>query len=211
MTPVSQCDRPGRVRREADAKALETIVGGIEAKFAPWLQTTRAIAADLESLNGFRWQSGQLAGFFRYVAAEAEIALRLTLDDLAGSIPTVAAGTGNEKLRIGVEPVRPEPEIIVPTTTRLFALRAVKWTDASGKLQRASKFSDVDLSAEAAARALECGACVPVDDPRRREVGGSSPQPPRDEWCTSLDPATVPPTIELKDGFERPYLATVKA
>jgi hypothetical protein len=90
-----------RIKAEADAKALAGVVDGLEDKFGPWLEATRAVAADLESLNNFTY-TDPLAAFFRHTAGEAEFALRMTLDELARSISAVAAGT--KEVRIGPQP-----------------------------------------------------------------------------------------------------------
>jgi hypothetical protein len=103
-----------RIKCEADAKALGAVVAGLEGKFGPWLDATRAIAADLESLNGHTYQPAPLAAFFRHTAGEAEFALRMTLDELARSIPAVAAGMMTVK--IGVE--QPEPVAATPAPAR---------------------------------------------------------------------------------------------
>ncbi len=58
-------DELGRIKWEADAAALVAVVAGLEAKLSPWLESTRAISADLKSLNGFRWQPAPLAAFFQ--------------------------------------------------------------------------------------------------------------------------------------------------
>jgi hypothetical protein len=198
----------GRVKREADAKALAAVLASLEDKFAPWLQATRAIAADLESLNGFRWQSGQLAGFLRNVAGEAEIGLRVTLDDLAGSIPAVMAGTGNEKLRIGFEPLRPEPE---PVPHELvFCLKPVKWRADNGQQCAAQRFADANLPAAIAARAISSGVCCALSDPRRKQNHGVAVGHPDLSVCVDLSGAAEPGQFEQLDRGP-PYLATIKA
>jgi hypothetical protein len=81
-----------RIRCEADAEALAAVVAGLEEQFQPWLEATRAVAAGLEEINGFRYQAAPLAGFYRHIAGEGEIALRVVLDDLSGAIGEVARG-----------------------------------------------------------------------------------------------------------------------
>jgi hypothetical protein len=103
-----------RIKCEADAKALGAVVASLENKFGPWLDSTRAIAADLESLNGHTYQPAPLAAFFRHMAGEAEFALRMTLDDLARSIPAVIAGI--KTVRIGIEPVVAAKAVIAAPT-----------------------------------------------------------------------------------------------
>ena len=88
-----------RIKCEADAASLATVIANVERNMKPFLEVTRALAADLESLNGFRHQAAGLAAFFRRVAGEGEIALRIVIDEFAGAIPAVANGT--QQITIG--------------------------------------------------------------------------------------------------------------
>lgn len=81
-----------KVKCERDAAALAAIIASLESRFGPWLEATRAIAAGLEEVNGFRYQAAPLAAFYRHIAGEGEIALRVVLDDLSGAIGEVARG-----------------------------------------------------------------------------------------------------------------------
>jgi hypothetical protein len=81
-----------RIKCEADAAALGAVIAGLEKNFEPWLRATRAIAAGLEEVNGFRYQAAPLAAFYRHIASEGEFALRVVLDDLSGAIGEVARG-----------------------------------------------------------------------------------------------------------------------
>jgi len=94
-----------RIASEADAASLAAIVANLEKNVKPLLEVTRALAADLESLNDFRYQAGGLAAYFRHIAGEGEIALRLVIDDFSGAVAAVAAGT--QKIRIGNAPLVP--------------------------------------------------------------------------------------------------------
>ena len=88
-----------RLACEANAASLAAVVANVENRMKPFLEVTRALAADLESLNGFRHQAAGLAAFFRRVAGEGEIALRIVIDEFAGAIPAVANGT--QQITIG--------------------------------------------------------------------------------------------------------------
>jgi hypothetical protein len=88
-----------RIACEANAASLAVVVANIDKNMKPFLEVSRALAADLESLNGFRYQAAGLAAFFRRVAGEGEIALRIVIDEFAGAIPAVANGT--QQITIG--------------------------------------------------------------------------------------------------------------
>jgi hypothetical protein len=90
----------------------------------------------------------------------------------------------------------PKPEAVMlslappkPVKIRLFAMRPVKWTDAAGMQRFVHKYNDIDLSEQAAAFALRVGACVPIADPRRKQLHGTSPGHPEPNWCVDLDDA----------------------
>jgi hypothetical protein len=94
-----------KVKCERDAAALGAITANLEKRFGPWLEATRAIAAGLEEVNGFRYQAAPLAGFYRHIAGEGEIALRTVLDDLNGAIGEVSRG--ERAITIGSAPPTP--------------------------------------------------------------------------------------------------------
>lgn len=82
-----------------------------------------------------------------------------------------------------VEPVKEKP----PPTVRLFAMRPIKWRDASGQQRSAQKFTDADLTESAAARGLASGACVRLSDPLRKQHHGTAPGPVRVDLAFDLD------------------------
>jgi hypothetical protein len=88
--------------------------------------------------------------------------------------------------------VAPVAEVPAAPTQIVFALRSVKWRDENGVQQLGAKFSDVYLPPQTAARALQSGACVRVDDPLRRKNKGWSTEIPRADLAFDLDadPAT---------------------
>jgi len=91
-------------------------VANLEKNLMPFLEASRALAADLEGLNNFRYQATGLAAYFRRVAGESEIALRVVIDEFSGAIAAVA--DGSQKIQIGVGP--PVPAVVaasaVPST-----------------------------------------------------------------------------------------------
>jgi hypothetical protein len=80
-----------------------------------------------------------------------------------------------------------------PPTQALFCLRSVKWIDDAGQQRIAGKFEDAEVPVRLVGKALKCGACVPITDPRRRELHGTQGGfAPRLDTATDLDvdPAT---------------------
>jgi hypothetical protein len=80
-----------------------------------------------------------------------------------------------------------------PPSQVLFCLRSVKWVDDAGQQRIAGKFEDAEVPVRLVGKALKCGACVPMTDPRRRELHGTQGGfPPRLDTATDLDvdPAT---------------------
>lgn len=94
-----------RITCEADAASLAAIVVNLEKNLKPLLEVSRALAADLESLNDFRYQAAGLAAYFRHFAGDGEIALRIVIDDFSGAVAAVADGT--QKINIGKTPAVP--------------------------------------------------------------------------------------------------------
>ena len=81
---------------------------------------------------------------------------------------------------------------------KVFTVKPIKWTGdgkhaalptvSVGKLQAAPAFVDVMLPPELAARALELGAAVPIDDERARTQRGTRPWAhPKMRFCVALD------------------------
>jgi len=102
------------------------------------------------------------------VLPEADLIANVLRAHAAG----VMAGELPASLPKPAEPVQPNV-IERPPTQRLFTLRVVRWLDASGVQQVADQYVDADLTPSAASNCLRCGAVVPVDDPRRRNLRGA--------------------------------------
>jgi hypothetical protein len=102
--------------------------------------------------------------------------------------------------------VAPVAEVPAAPTQIVFALRSVKWRDENGVQQLGAKFSDVYLPPQTAARALQSGACVRVDDPLRRKNKGWSSEIPRADLAFDLDaePDHISVAPEHHSAFE-PY------
>jgi hypothetical protein len=82
-------------------------------------------------------------------------------------------------------PVVAEP---APETRRLFTLLSVKWRDETGKLQVSDQYTDIDLPLHLVGRALRKGACVSIDDDRRKQnLNAHGGRHPSAEYAVDLD------------------------
>jgi hypothetical protein len=187
-----------RVERQAASESLAASVASIESKLEPWLTATRAFAESLQSIAHVRFEPGQIAAYIGGCAGQAEIALAVMLDDLRRMVPAIAGGH---------EPIPRVPGVVVPSvvapppvTIRLFALKAVKWTDAAGMERFIGKFNDVNLPEKAAVIAREKGVCIELTDPRRKQLKGMSPGHLDRAWCTNLDDENETAAAEAQAG-----------
>jgi hypothetical protein len=93
--------------------------------------------------------------------------------DVRNAIAAIAAGTMPVPVKpaaVVVAEIAPPPE---EETETLFCLKSVKWKDRDGVLQIAGQFEDVELPRSLVSRALRLNACVPMNDPHRRELLGA--------------------------------------
>jgi hypothetical protein len=173
-----------RVRRVAASEALATNIANIEKLLGPWLQMSRDLASALEAIH-WRFESTQMAAFVRDCASQVEAASSLTSADLQNTVASIRDGTmAIPSDHVEIEPVpEPEPERL----EQVFSLHATTWIDSEGQRRRAPKWSDIELPPQTAERALRLGICVPLSDPRRRQLVGMSPCHPEEHWCKNLD------------------------
>jgi hypothetical protein len=87
-----------------------------------------------------------------------------------------------------------------PVTVCLFATRAISWTDGCSQMRYSQRYTDVELPAATAARALSLKACLPIDDPTRRQHKGTWPGHPDPANCFNLD-AVSPADDKAPDGL----------
>ncbi len=89
--------------------------------------------------------------------------------------------------------VVPAPVPVAPTKL-LFATRAVKWRDENNKQQLGAKCRDVYIPTRLVAKALASGACIAIDDPRRRELSRWPSEHPRLDTAFDLEVETLDTT-----------------
>jgi hypothetical protein len=190
-----------RVERQAASEALAASVASIQAKFEPWLTTTRAFAESLESIAHVRFEPGQIAAYVGVCASEVEIAAAVMLDDLHRLVPAIAGG--QEPIPRDPETVTPAPAAVVPQSVKIFTIQPVKFVDrATNGLKTWPAFYELDLPADLAAKALALKAAVPIDhETAKRSLakgGGMGFEWPNADRCVSLD-------AEEKGSNQSPY------
>lgn len=169
--------------RKSAADKITADAADIETMLAPWIVATNKLADSFAKLNLF--EAGSVANFLRNASGELQLASGLVLSDaasnavgiLSGQRPIPAAATAATAY------VEPAP----PTTTRVFAVRDVKWKTSDGFQQISAAYFDVDLSPETARRAIRNKHAVAIDDPVRRELHGTRPGHPNPARCIDLD------------------------
>jgi hypothetical protein len=187
------------VERRAAAEEIARHVADAERQTAPWLKQTREFVAALQAL-GHVYEVGQVAAYLSTAVAEIEVALAVTLPQLHGLVAAVAAGDAPI-------PHRPEPvvpvTVVPPAPTQIvFALRSVKWRDENGVQQVAGKFKDAYLPPSLVAKAIKCGACTPITDPRRVQLHNTQGDHPRADLAFDLD--ADPAQQQIEEPIERP-------
>jgi hypothetical protein len=91
-----------------------------------------------------------------------------------------------------------------PVTRRLFALRAISWTDANGDLRVSQKWHDADLPIPAAERAIATNACVSMHDrARSQQTLRQWPGHPDPANCFSLDDPNAAAPADTADEQPR--------
>jgi hypothetical protein len=99
-----------------------------------------------------------------------------------------------------------EPIAVEAAVVQLFCMRPVKWRDANGKQVVAQKFTDAELTPQAAKRALSENACVRMNDSLRRQHHGTTPghADPRLALDLDADPASIPQTAPIQHSAFEP-------
>jgi hypothetical protein len=95
----------------------------------------------------------------------------------------------------------PPVEPVQPKLVQVFLMNAIRYTDHAGVVRLLGKWCDVELSPEAAARALERNLAIRLTDPRCNQLRGQSPGAPSPSWCVDLDAAAEPIEHEPASQF----------
>jgi len=171
---------------KAASEKIAVDVAKIERQLPNVLAAMRALAADLNVYEIFRFEAGSIAKFAINAANEIETALSVAIPDLKGGV--IAVREGKEKPPIPPAAVVKFTAPKAPATETVFLLRHLKFTDAQGKVQCLGKMRDHALPPHLAQKALKSGAAVPLSDPRRKSLSGSWGMiVPSESQCESLD------------------------
>jgi hypothetical protein len=157
--------------RKTASERLAAQVAGIEASLPGFVDAARA---HVDRLMQVHWhpESAQVATYLIGVIDQVELATNVSAAELRGMVSAVADG------RMPIPAPKPEPVPVpapkpAPETRRLFALRAIRWTDAEGRVRHCQQYEDCDLTPLAAQRGLRVGAVCALDDPRRKTLKGA--------------------------------------
>ena len=172
--------------RQATAAETEMLATDFERACDAFNVAISAMEALATKVSQFIFEARGLEAFA--ASSKVEVPIAATI------VASLLREHGHAVLRGDAPPTLPTPQApLVPTipakpeTVRLFATRAVSWTDPEGHLRYCQRYNDVDLPPETATRALELKACVPLDDPARRELKGTWPGHPNPAQCFCLD------------------------
>jgi hypothetical protein len=100
----------------------------------------------------------------------------------------VLAGHAPASLPLPQAEPAPLKAVEPPPLQTLFCLRTIKWTDANGKKHIVQQYEDAQLAPHLAARAIRRGACVQLDDPRRKNLlGAHGGKHPRADALDTVD------------------------
>lgn len=160
-----------QAERVAAADALEKQIAAIDASAGPWLAQSRTYTDALTAPAHWHFGCDEMSKFMQSCMGQMETALNFQLAELK-AMPSM--------IRDGRQPIpgdKPTPAPVVsepvPETRRLFAMKAIKWTDGLGVKQYGQAFADHDVPLAAASRGLRCGALIPLDDPRCKKLRGA--------------------------------------
>lgn len=159
-------ERDATERKTASEK-LARDLDAVEKALPDCLEAGRRFTSALEQIH-HNFEAGQMATFLASALSQVEIAAAFSLTELRGAVRSIADGT------MPIPAAKPEAVPVavqsVPETRRLFSIRPVKWKDSTGLQQFGQEFDYHDVTPGAASRGLRCGALVPLDDPRCKEL-----------------------------------------
>jgi hypothetical protein len=173
--------------RAATAAAIEAVADEIEKSGESFAIGAAALAEAAKHAALVTPDAAGLANFASNVMVELPPAIRMTAQMLRSQAAAVLTGAGPAAMPTPEAVVKPVV-LVQPVTRRLFATRAIKWTDAAGQLRISPQFADVDLPIACADRAIAAKACVAMTDPARNKLTHNTwPGHPSPDHCFSLD------------------------
>jgi hypothetical protein len=160
------------IERKAAADKLAHDLDEFEAALPDYLRAARRIADAADAVGHFHFESAELAAFTRNGQAQIEVAGAFAIQELRNMVGQIKTGAAP------IPALKPAPATVAvsepaPETRRMFALRQIKWKDATGRQHYGQQFEDCDLPPATAGKALRCGAVTSLDDDRRKQLRGS--------------------------------------
>jgi hypothetical protein len=172
--------------RKKTAAELVSMASAIDEASATTV-AAMAVLSEAVSRAAFISESAGLATYASASLIQIPEAVGYTVSLLRERARLVIEGSAPPTLPTPEQPYK-APVVVLPTTRRLFSLRAISWSDANGDLRVAQRWHDVDLPLACADRAIATNACVPMHDKaRNQQTLRQWPGMPRPESCYNLD------------------------
>jgi hypothetical protein len=189
--------------RAKTAAAINELITNWESATAAFEVAARELETIARETAPIVLDGHGLAAFAMGIRNEVPPAVNAIIVYLKEHAASVLAGHAPASLPVPEEPA-PLKAVESPPLQTLFCLRTVKWTDSGGEKHVAQQYEDASLEPHIAARAIRRGACVQLDDPRRKKLlgahGGKHPR------ADALD------TIDLDEQATRPaHIAPILA
>lgn len=199
-----------KARREATAQSCELLARRVIESAEVMVKAAAAFAVHIEKASAIAPESAGLLNFAVIVGREIPGAVDQTSKLLRQHAAAVIAGSAPSAMPQPPEPYVPPVAPLREPTAQLFCLRSVRWLDEFGVQKLGAQFNDIELPQRLAARALACGACIPVSDPRRRHYHTQGGPPPNAATCTDIDAVPEPAEAEPMASPQR-LAAPIKA
>jgi hypothetical protein len=195
-------DKRQRAATIAEIEGLTKALDAVAREFDPVITKMATLA---ESFGLFVPEAQGLLNFTTAARTQIPDCVAMIKMLAANHAAAVLAGTAPAALR------KPQAAFVPtiaakPATVALFAMRPIKWRDASGHQIVAQKFTDVNLTPTAAIRALDLKAAVQMNDPLRKANHGTAAGHARADIALDLDadPDRAPQTEPIQHSAFQP-------